>query len=86
MDYLGFKKALSDKVCISTHQIHAGFSGFNDNNLTRWVKKGLLIKLRNGYYAFPEYLTAPASTIFIANHIYRPSYVSLHLAFVLFRS
>ena len=50
MDYLEFKKAFVDKLCISTYQIHAQFAGFNDNNLTRWVKKKLLIKLRNGYY------------------------------------
>ncbi|MHB8581544.1 MAG: hypothetical protein ACYDA4_17000 [Ignavibacteriaceae bacterium] len=62
MDYLEFKKAFIDKVCISTNQIHAMFSGFNDNNFTRWVKKELLIKLRNGYYSFPEYLTEPASS------------------------
>lgn len=80
MDYLEFTKAFSDKVCISTHQIHTRFHGFNDNNLTRWVKKGLLIKLRNGYYTFPEYLTEPASSLYIANHVYRPSYISLHSA------
>ncbi len=80
MDYLEFKKAFWDKVCISTNQIHAMFSGFNDNNLTRWVKKELLIKLRNGYYTFPEYLSEPSSSIYIANHIYRPSYISLHSA------
>ena len=50
MDYLELKKDFVDKVCISTYQIHAQFAGFNDNNLTRWVKKKLLIKLRNGYY------------------------------------
>lgn len=80
MDYLAFRKAFFDKVCISTHQINSRYPGFNNNSITRWVKKNLLIKLRNGYYTFPEYLTEPASPFYIANRIYRPSYVSLHSA------
>ena len=80
MDYLAFRKAFFDKVCISTHQISAFYPGFNNNSLTRWVKKNLLIKLRNGYYSFPEYLAEPSSPFYIANRIYRPSYISLHSA------
>ena len=80
MDYLNFKNTFFDKVCFSSHQIHSRYAGFNNNNLTRWVKKDLLVKLRNGYYAFPEYLEEPASQFYIANRIYRPSYISLHSA------
>lgn len=80
MDYIEFKNAFYDKVCFSVHQIQAKFPEFNANNLTRWVKKESLIKLRNGYYTFPEYLEEPASPFFIANRIYRPSYISLHSA------
>ncbi len=60
MDYLELKKDFVDKVCISTYQIHAQFAGFNDNNLTRWVKKKLLIKLRNGYYTTQSVIPAKA--------------------------
>lgn len=80
MDYLEFRKAFFDTVSFSTNQIEARFSGFNNNNLTRWTKKGLVIKLRNGHYSFREYLTAPSTPFYIANRIYRPSYVSLHSA------
>lgn len=80
MDYLEFKRSFVDKVCFSTHQIQTLYPGFVNNNLTRWVKKGLLVKLRNGYYAFPEYLSVPGSPFYIANRIYRPSYVSLQSA------
>ena len=80
MDYISFKNTFFDKVCFSSHQINSRYAGFNNNNLTRWVKKDLLVKLRNGYYAFPEYLEEPASQFYIANRIYRPSYISLHTA------
>jgi predicted transcriptional regulator of viral defense system len=80
MEYLNLKRAFFDKVCFSSHQIHSWYPGFNNNNLTRWVKKDFLVKLRNGHYAFPEYLEEPASPFYIANRIYRPSYISLHSA------
>lgn len=80
MHYIEFKNEFFEKVCFSIHQIESKFHQFNTNNLTRWVKKGLLIKLRNGHYAFPEYLEEPASPFYIANRIYRPSYISLHSA------
>lgn len=80
MNYLEFRNGLFDKVCFSVHQIRSRFRNFNFNNLTRWVKKGLLVKLKNGYYAFSDYLSEPNSPFYIANRIYRPSYVSLHSA------
>ena len=80
MDYLEFKNAFLDFVCVSTNQIQSRFSGFNNNNLTRWVKKELLIKLRNGYYVFPEHKTLPGFAFYVSNRIYRPSYISLHSA------
>ena len=80
MDYLDFRSIFFDKVCISFHQINSKYPGFNNNNLTRWVKKDLLVKLRNGFYTFPEYLEETAAPFYIANKIYRPSYISLHSA------
>lgn len=80
MNYIEFRKSFFDKLCFSTNLIKAGYPHFNTNNLTRWVKKGLLVKLRNGYYAFPGYLTNADSALYIANRIYRPSYISLHTA------
>jgi predicted transcriptional regulator of viral defense system len=50
------------------------------NNLSRWVKEGKLVRLRNGFYSFPEYLNESGSQMYIANRIYRPSYISLQTA------
>jgi predicted transcriptional regulator of viral defense system len=80
MNYLEFKNRMFDLGCFNTHQVYAWKPDFGRNNFVRWVKKGLLIRLRQGFYTFPEYINKPDFTLFIANRIYRPSYISLHTA------
>lgn len=80
MDYLEFKNRMYDLVCFNTHQVYAWNPNFDRNNFVRWVKKGLLLRLRQGYYTFPDYKSEPDFTLFFANRIYRPSYISLHKA------
>jgi predicted transcriptional regulator of viral defense system len=80
MNYLEFKNRMFDLVCFNTHQVYAWNPDFDRNNFVRWVKKGLLLRLRQGYYTFPEYKNKPDLTLFFANRIYRPSYISLHTA------
>lgn len=80
MNYLEFKDKMFDLGCFSIHQVYAWKPGFDRNNFVRWDSKGLLIRLRQGYYTFPEYRTKPDFTLWFANRIYRPSYVSLHTA------
>lgn len=69
-----------DLACFSIDQVYAWQPGFNRNNLYRWVKTGLLIRLKQGYYSFPEYIGKPGFAYYFANRIYRPSYISLHAA------
>ena len=69
-----------DLGCFNIHQVYAWKPGFDRNNFVRWVKNGLLIRLRQGYYTFPEYKSKPDFVMYLANRIYRPSYVSLHTA------
>ena len=66
--------------CFNINQVLLWESDFDRNNLTRWCRKGLLLKLRNQYYAFPEFRQEPDSARFVANSIYKPSYISLHSA------
>ena len=80
MNYLEFKNRMFDLVCFNTHQVYAWNPDFDRNNFVRWVKKGLLLRLRQGYYTFPDYKSKPDFTLFFANRIYRPSYISLHTA------
>lgn len=80
MTFLEFRTKMFDLACFNIHQVYAWQSDFDRNNLTRWVKKGYLIRLRQGYFAFSEYKNKPDYSFYFANRIYRPSYISLHTA------
>lgn len=80
MNYWEFSNSFFNQVCLNIHQINEKFPGMDKNNLSRWVKQGKLIKLRNGYYSFPEYLNENSSQMYIANRIYKPSCISLQTA------
>lgn len=75
-----FRKVFFDVGCFSTAQVYSWHPAFDKNNFGRWVKKGFIIKLRRGFYCFPEYLRLAGHEFFIANRMYRPSYISLHSA------
>jgi len=80
MNFLEFKEQLFDLACFNIYQIYAWQPNFNRNNLTRWVKKGYLVRLRKGYFTFSEYKSKPDYSLYFANRIYRASYISLHTA------
>jgi len=80
MSFLEFKEILFDLACFNVNQLYAWRPDFDRNNLTRWIKKGYIIRLRQGYYAFPEYKNKPDYAFYFSNQIYRPSYISLHTA------
>ncbi len=80
MTYFDFRKVFFDIGCFSVHQVRIWHPGFDNNNLTRWTKQRLLVKLRQGFYAFPEYLSDRDFSLYISNHIYKPSYISFHTA------
>jgi len=69
-----------DLGCFSINQVYAWQPNFDRNNFLHWIRRGLLIRLRQGYYTFPEYLKKPDFSLYFANRIYKPSYVSLHTA------
>lgn len=71
---------MSDLVCFSSDQVYSWQPSFDRNNLSRWIKRGLLIRLRQGFFTFPEYKGKPDYAWYFANRIYRPSYISLHSA------
>lgn len=54
MNYLEFRNSFIDVGCFGVNQILASYPNFNKNNLTRWVEQGMLVKLRQGFYAFQE--------------------------------
>jgi hypothetical protein len=46
MTFLEFKDKMFDLACFNIYQINAWQPDFDRNNLTRWIKKGYLIRLR----------------------------------------
>ena len=80
MNFIDFKEQFYDLGCFSTQQVYVWHPDFDRNNFLRWVRRGWLIRLRQGYFAFAEYLRKPDFALYIANRIYRPSYISLHSA------
>ena len=80
MNYLEFRNRLIELGAFSAHQANAVFPSFSPNNLTRWQRQGLIVKLRQGFYVFQEAVSQPNFAFFLSNFIYRPSYVSLHTA------
>ena len=52
MNYLEFKERMFDLGCFNIYQVYAWKPGFDRNNFVRWTRKGLLIRLRQGYYTF----------------------------------
>ena len=80
MNWIEFKSRMFDLSCFNTNQVYAWQSGFDRNNLVRWLQRGYLVRLRQGVYAFPEYKGKPDMAVYFAGRIYNPSYVSLHSA------
>jgi len=80
MNFQDFREAFLHQISFTTNQVQTWHPGFDKNNLIRWVTKGYIIKLRNGYYTFKEYIGTQNIDLYLANRIYRPSYISLHTA------
>lgn len=80
MNFWQLRTQFYDLVCFNVNQVYAWQPDFEKNNLTRWTKQNLIVKLRNSWYSFPEYIETPNIQNFVSNKIYSPSYVSLHSA------
>lgn len=80
MTYLEFHEQWHQLGVFNVQQIYAWCPRFNRLNLGKWVEKGYIVKLRKEYYAFSDCRSIPGFTRYVANRIYRPSYISLHTA------
>lgn len=80
MNFLRFRNQFFELACFTPDQVYAWQPDFDRNNFYRWLQKGLLVRLRKGLYAFPEYAKKPGYQWYFANRMYRPSYISLFSA------
>lgn len=81
MKLLELQQKLSPLKCFTPREVKL-YTGLSDTSasmlLSRYVKKGILEKLRNGYYIFKA--GAKPSLWLIANKVYAPSYISFETA------
>lgn len=80
MIYNRFKSIFFSRITFGLQDVESYFPHFDKNNLTRWSQQGLIVKLRNGLYSFPEYAKNQEIIFDVANRLYPFSYISLHSA------
>jgi len=80
MTYLQFYNQWHKFACFSTQQVKAIYPNFNRSNYYQWQQNGQIVNLRQGWYAFSDYLHQTDYARFFAGQIYAPSYISLHTA------
>lgn len=81
MTFYEFQTTFAHLPVISVIEIEKLFPNYDRNALTRWQKKGYLIKIRSGYYRLTnQAINGDLDLFFIANQIYSPSYISLESA------
>lgn len=80
MNYITFKKKFERLGCFCVNQVRMVQPDFDRTAFTRWVRNGYLVRLRQSYYAFSDWLTTPNVDFITANFIYQPSYVSGYTA------
>lgn len=80
MNFIEFRSRFQSLGCFTTNLVYVTYPEFNRNNLVQWIRKGYLIRLRQGYYTFPDYKASTDFALYFANIIYKPSYISLHTA------
>ena len=80
MTYQSFYNQWHHLACFSTTQVRAIYPDFNRSNYLQWQKAEYIVPLRQGWYAFSDYINKPDYARYIASKIYAPSYISLHTA------
>ena len=80
MHFQEFKGKLKDFKVFSVSDIRKVDAQFYPARLTEWQKKGLIKKIRRGYYVFSDLVIREEELFLIANRIYTPSYVSFESA------
>ncbi len=78
--YADFRKTYLDRPVISLSDIAIRFPDMHRSRLSQWQRRGLLLKIRNGFYRIAERPSNEHDRWAIANTIYAPSYVSLRSA------
>lgn len=80
MNYQQFRKELSAFPVFSLSDIRTAYPSFDRRRLTEWQQKDYIRKIAKGIYAFSDIELNETMLFYIANKLYKPSYVSLETA------
>jgi predicted transcriptional regulator of viral defense system len=80
MKYISFKEKLKELPIFSLSDIRIIAPKFHRNQLTEWMQKGYIKKIKKGFYFFSDCNVDDFFLNFAANKIYAPSYISMELA------
>ncbi len=80
MTYIQFYNEWHRLACFSVSQVRAIYPNFHRGNFVQWQRAGHIVPLRQGWYAFADYLQQPDYARYFAGKICAPSYISLHTA------
>lgn len=80
MQYLNLRRQLKDFLVFSLNDIRKIEPSFHRQRLNEWQNKGYIRKVVNEYYIFSDLNIDETALFFIANTIYKPSYISLESA------
>jgi predicted transcriptional regulator of viral defense system len=81
MKLLDFLTRFKATPAFSIREVAQLYPGFEQENLLNWQKKGHILRIRNGWYSVSGRISTEEHLYWIANKIYRPSYISLESAF-----
>jgi predicted transcriptional regulator of viral defense system len=81
MNKLDFINEFRNIPVFSTTEIEKVFPDFERENLLNWQKKGVLLRIRNGWYSLTNEIQSLEHLYYVSNKIYSPSYISLQSAF-----
>lgn len=77
MKFLDFRESLKFKVIFNLQDIRKVDPKFDRRRLVEWQNGGYLIKVRQGYYVFSDQAKSESFLYYLANQLYKPSYISL---------
>lgn len=84
MNYITLRETFRGNPVFSLQQILKLDPSFHRTRLSEWQTKGYIQKIIRGYYSFADARLSEQDLFVIANTIYKPSYVSLEMAFAFY--
>jgi len=81
MQFFDLREALQNFTVFTKSDIQKIDSDFHIQRFSEWQKKGYIKKVRQGFYIFSDLTINEQILSLIANTIYKPSYISLEMAF-----